>query len=247
MVFGRMAGHSKYKNIMHRKNAQDKKRASLHGRVTREIMVAVRLGGGGDADRNARLRLALLSARAANMTKDAVSRAIARASGENQQGSYQEVRYEAFGAHGVAFIVETATDNRNRTAAELRAIFSKHGGNLGQDGSVSHLFEHMGHVFYSHEQAQGDAVFDVACEVNPQDIEQDDEGCHIITAVDDYHEVVQHCVQSLGAPQSASLVWRPLTEIEVSQETAATLQKCTELLEDNQDVVAVFSNYSLVA
>lgn len=241
-----MAGHSKFKNIMHRKSAQDKKRASLHGRVIREIVVAVRLGGA-DVSANSRLRLALLSARSANLGKDAITRAIKRASGEHQAGQFQEARYEGYGAHGIAFIVETASDNRNRTAAELRMLFSKNGGQLAQEGAVTHFFDHIGLIAYDQLAGSPDELFDIAAGAGAQDVNEEDNMYYVTTALGDFHAVLAALTQKWGEPCEAKLIWHAKNPLAVNQDQAIRLEEFKLMLEDYQDVVAVFSNHQVAA
>jgi len=239
-----MAGHSKFKNIMHRKGAQDKKRASLHGRLIREVSVAVRLGGA-DVSANPRLRLALSHARAANLNKDAIERAISRVSGKGGDSDYQEARYEGFGPLGVAIVIEAQTDNRNRTAAELRAIFNKNGGNLAEQGSVIHGFEHIGLIVFDSKTIDPDQLLEVAAQEGAQDINIQDDQCEVVVSLESFHQVHSALEKAIGTPQQASLVWRPLTQVDISGQAAESLSSLLDQLTDNEDISAVFANYTV--
>src|SRR6266545_4062637 len=200
-----MAGHSKYKNIMYRKGAQDKKRSAMFSKLSREITVAAKMGLP-DPDANARLRAAILAAKAQSMPKDNIQRSIDKASGGDAE-NYEEVRYEGFGPAGVALIVEALTDNRNRTATNMRTIFSRNGGNLGASGSVSHGFERLGLVEYPASAGDSDTVFEVGAE----DVESDEDGHRIWTSVDSLHEVTRALEPLLGEAESAKLAWKSST------------------------------------
>jgi len=239
-----MAGHSQFKNIMYRKGAQDKKRAQQFAKLGREIIVAVK-SGGADPESNPRLRAAVQAARAANMPKDNVERAIKRASGEGQDVNYEEIRYEGYGPGGVAVIVEALTDNRNRTAAEVRTIFSKNGGSLGETNSVSFQFERVGELVYPAGAGDADTLFEAAAEAGAQDVQSGDEG-HVVTcAQEDFSEVRDRLTERFGDPQSAGLVWRPLNTAPLDEEQAQTLFKLIDALDDNDDVQQVAANYDI--
>src|SRR5215216_437970 len=201
-----MAGHSKYKNIMYRKGAQDKKRSALFSKLSREITVAAKMGLP-DPNANPRLRAAVLAARAQSMPKDNIQRAIDKASGGEAE-NYEEIRYEGFGPAGVALIVEALTDNRNRTATNVRTIFSKNGGNLGASGSVSHGFDRTGLIEYPASVGDADKVFEAAIEAGAEDVESDEDGHRIWTSVESLHEVARGLEASLGDPESTKLAWR---------------------------------------
>src|SRR4051812_24049352 len=235
-----MAGHSKFKNIMYRKGAQDKKRSALFSKLSREITVAAKMGLP-DPEANARLRAAVLAARAQSMPKDNIQRAIDKASG-NEAENYEEIRYEGFGPAGVALIVEALTDNRNRTATNMRTIFSKNGGNLGASGSVSHGFERLGLVEYPASAGDADKVFEAAIEAGAEDVESDEEGHRIWTSVDSLHEVTKALEPMVGEAESAKLAWRPQTEAEVRGEQAQQLGRLMEALEEDDDVQTVWGN-----
>ena len=238
-----MAGHSKYKNIMYRKGAQDKKRSSLFSKLSREITVAAKTGLP-DPEANARLRSAVIAARAQSMPKDNIQRAIDKASGSDAE-NYEEIRYEGFGPGGVALIVEALTDNRNRTATNMRTAFSRNGGNLGANGSVSHGFERMGLIEYPASAGDGDKVIEAAIEAGADDVESDEDGHRIWTAQDNLHEVARALEPMLGEGEGAKLAWKPGTEVEVRGEDAATLLKLIDALDEDDDVQTVWGNYDI--
>ncbi len=237
-----MAGHSKFKNIMHRKGAQDKKRAKLFSRLIREITVAAQ---GGLADKNPRLRAAVAAAQAANMPKDTIERAIRRGSGAEEGESYTEIRYEGYGPGGVAIIVETLTDNRNRTAAEMRAAFSKNGGNLAETGSVAHAFARVGSMVFAAAVADADTMFEAALQAGAEDIETSDLGYEIFCNSDAFHAMRDALAAHFGTPESAGLIWRPQSLIEVDEEKAAILLKLMDALDNSDDVQSVAANYDI--
>jgi YebC/PmpR family DNA-binding regulatory protein len=238
-----MAGHSKFKNIMHRKGAQDKKRSNLFSKLSREITVAARMGLP-DPDANARLRAAVLAARAQSMPKDNIQRAIDKASGGDAE-NYEELRYEGFGPGGVSLIVEALTDNRNRTATNMRTIFSKNGGNLGASGSVSHGFDRMGLIEYPASAGSADQMIEAAIEAGADDVESDEEGHEIWTAQESLHEVARALEQSLGPAESTKLAWRPQSPVEVDGDSAEQLVRLIDALEDDDDVQTVWGNYEV--
>jgi len=235
-----MAGHSKFKNIMYRKGAQDKKRSAMFSKLSREITVAAKMGLP-DPDANPRLRAAVLAARAQSMPKDNIQRAIDKASGGDAE-NYEEIRYEGFGPAGVALIVEALTDNRNRTATNVRTIFSKNGGNLGASGSVSHGFERLGLIEYGAAAGDPDTVFEAAIEAGAEDVESDDDGHRIWTSVETLHEVAKALEPLIGESEGAKLAWRPSTEVEVRGDDAASLLKLIDALEEDDDVQTVWGN-----
>jgi YebC/PmpR family DNA-binding regulatory protein len=238
-----MAGHSKYKNIMYRKGAQDKKRSALFSKLSREITVAAKMGLP-DPDANARLRAAVIAARAQSMPKDNIQRSIDKASG-GDAANYEEIRYEGFGPGGVAVIVEALTDNRNRTATNVRTIFSKNGGNLGASGSVSHGFERLGLIEYPASAGDADKVFEAAIEAGAEDVESDEDGHRIWTGIDSLHQVARSLEPMLGEAESAKLAWKPATEVEVRGDDAASLMKLIDGLEEDDDVQTVWGNYDV--
>jgi YebC/PmpR family DNA-binding regulatory protein len=238
-----MAGHSKFKNIMHRKGAQDKKRAAMFSKLSREITVAAKLGLP-DPDMNPRLRLAVNAAKAQSMPKDNIQRAIdkaAQAGGED----YIEMRYEGYGPGGVALIVEALTDNRNRTATNVRTAFSKNGGNLGSEGSVSHGFERRGLIEYSAAAGDEEKVLEAAIEAGADDVESSEDGHTIWTAADALHGVAGELEKVLGAADNVKLAWKPVLTVEADEATAATLMKLIDTLEDDDDVQTVWGNYEI--
>jgi YebC/PmpR family DNA-binding regulatory protein len=235
-----MAGHSKYKNIMYRKGAQDKKRSAMFSKLSREITVAAK-SGLPDPDMNPRLRAAVLAAKAQSMPKDNIQRAIDKASGSDVE-NYEELRYEGFGPAGVALIVEALTDNRNRTATNIRTIFSKNGGNLGASGSVSHGFERLGLIEYPAEAGSGDTVLEAALEAGAEDIESDETGHRIWTQVDDLHSVAKSLEDRLGEPESTRLAWRSQTEVVVRGQEADQLMRLLDSLDEDDDVQTVWGN-----
>jgi len=238
-----MAGHSKFKNIMHRKGAQDKKRSAMFSKLSREITVAAKMGTP-DPDMNPRLRAAVLAAKAQSMPKDNIQRAIDKsATGEGE--NYEEIRYEGFGPGGVSLIVEALTDNRNRTATNVRTIFSKNGGNLGASGSVSHGFARLGLIAYPVSAGDSDSIFEAAIEAGAEDVESDEEGHEIWTAQEDLHEVAKALELSLGEAESVKLAWRPQTPVEVGGEDAGLLVKLIDALEEDDDVQTVWGNYEV--
>ena len=241
-----MAGHSQFKNIMHRKGAQDAKRAKIFTRVGREIMVAVKTGGGPDPDGNPALRSAIQAARAVNMANNRIDRAIKRASGaDGEAENFEEVRYEGYGPGGVALIVETLTDNRNRTAADVRAAFNKFGGSMGETNSVAFMFDRIGAIAYENEEMDEDEVFEAALEAGAENAESN-EGVHdITTAPDDLNTVRDSLEKRFGDPSSAKLAWRPQTLTPVDGDKAETLFKLLEILDEHDDVQTVFGNYDI--
>ena len=237
-----MAGHSKFKNIQHRKGAQDKKRAKIFGRLIKELTVAAR--GGTDPASTPRLRTALAAARAANMRNDNIARVIKKAEGGEGE-FYDEIRYEGYGPGGTALIVEAMTDNKNRTASEVRAAFSKFGGSLGETGSVSFMFDRVGQIIFAAEVADADSMFEAALEAGADNVESDDEGHEITCATEDYNSVVEALEASFGAPAESGLVWKPQNTIDVNEDQAGTLIKLLDTLDDNDDVQNVSSNFDI--
>ena len=238
-----MAGHSKFKNIQHRKGAQDKKRSAQFSKLSREITVAAKMGMP-DPDMNPRLRLAVNAAKAQSMPKDNIQRAIDQAAGGDAE-SYDEMRYEGYGPGGVAIIVEALTDNRNRTATNVRTAFSKNGGNLGASGAVSHGFDRMGLITYPINAGDADSVFEAALEAGAEDVESSEDEHSIWTAMDSLHEVAKALEATLGEAESAKLAWKPQVLVEVDEANAATLLKMIDALEDDDDVQTVWGNYDV--
>ncbi len=236
-----MAGHSQFKNIMYRKGAQDAKRAKMFAKIAREITVATKLGGS-DATANPRLRAALASAREQNMPKDNIERAMAKAIGGDDTAIYEEVRYEGYGPGGVAIIVESLTDNRNRTASEVRSAFSKLGGNLGETGSVSFSFNRVGSLIYPKFVASFDKFFEYAIEVGADNVVEFDEYIQITCAIDSFAIIRDAFVKKFGDPAESGLVWIPNVYAQCPEENKATLIKLIDILEDNDDIQRVFTN-----
>ena len=241
-----MAGHSKFKNIMHRKGAQDKKRSAMFSKLSREITVAAKMGAP-DPDMNPRLRLAVNAAKSQSMPKDNIQRAIDKASAQDGE-NYEEVRYEGYGPGGVALIVEALTDNRNRTATNVRTAFSKNGGNLGASGAVSHGFERVGLIEYKVDAGDEEKILEAAIEAGADDVESDmgEEGGHSIwTSVDALHEVAGELEKSLGEAESVKLAWKPNLTVDMDEKDAGTLLKLVDALDDDDDVQTVWGNYEI--
>jgi YebC/PmpR family DNA-binding regulatory protein len=228
---------------MHRKGAQDKKRSAMFSKLSREITVAAKMGTP-DPDMNPRLRAAVMAAKAQSMPKDNIQRAIDKSS-MGDAADYEELRYEGFGPGGVSLIVEALTDNRNRTATNVRTIFSKNGGNLGASGSVSHGFARLGLITYPVSVGDTDKVFEAAIDAGAEDVESDEEAHQIWTAQEDLHEVAKALEKSLGEPESTKLAWRPQTPVEVGEDEAGTLIKLIDALEDDDDIQTVWGNYEV--
>ena len=239
-----MAGHSQFKNIMHRKGAQDKKRAKQFARLTREIMVAARAGLP-DVDKNPQLRGAVQAARSSNMPKDNIERAIKRAAGGEEGTVYDEIRYEGYAPGGVAVIVEALTDNRNRTASEVRSAFSKYGGSLGETNSVSFMFDRLGVITYPAEVASADEMFEAAVEAGATNVESGEEDHEVTCDPDDFSLVRDALTERFGDPREASLGWKPQTTVEMEEDQARTLLKLLEALDDNDDVQRVAANFEI--
>jgi YebC/PmpR family DNA-binding regulatory protein len=238
-----MAGHSKFKNIMHRKGRADSVRSKLFSKLSREITVAAK-SGLPDPAMNSRLRLAVNNAKAESVPKDNIDRAIKKASGADGE-TYDEIRYEGFGPGGVGVIVEVLTDNRNRAAANVRSIFSKNGGNLGETGSVAFMWDRLGQVTYPASAGDEDKVMEAALEAGAEDVESDEDGHTIYTAFDALNEVAQALEATLGPAKSTRLVWRPKALTPIEGEAVATLMKMIDALEDDDDVQNVYGNYEI--
>jgi YebC/PmpR family DNA-binding regulatory protein len=239
-----MAGHSQFKNIMYRKGAQDKKRAKIFTKIIRELTTAARTGAA-DPAANPRLRAAILAARQANMPKDTVERAIRRGAGGEAEATYDEVRYEGYGPGGVAVIVEALTDNRNRTASEVRAAFTKAGGALGETNSVGFLFDRAGEIAYPAVAASGEEMLEAAIEAGADDIESDAE-THLVSCAPEALNAVRDALeQRFGPAAAARLVWRPKTTAAIGEEAAPVLFRLLETLEDSDDVQNVYANFEV--
>ncbi len=238
-----MAGHSKFKNIMHRKGAQDKKRSASFSKLSREITVAAKMGMP-DPDMNPRLRAAVNAAKAQSVPKDNIQRAIDKAS-KGDAENYEEIRYEGYGPGGVALIVEALTDNRNRTATNVRTAFAKNGGNLGASGAVSHGFERLGLIEYPASAGNEDQVLEAAIEAGADDIESDDDGHAIWTSVEVLHPVSRELEKALGEAVAVKLAWKPGLKVEMNAKDAATLLKLIDILDEDDDVQTVWGNYEI--
>jgi YebC/PmpR family DNA-binding regulatory protein len=239
-----MAGHSQFKNIMHRKGAQDARRGRQFAKIIREITVSARQGLPDPAS-NPRLRAAVIAARQANMPKDTVDRAIKKATGAAGGDDYVEVRYEGYGPAGVAIIVEALTDNRNRTASDVRTAFSKHGGALGETNSVSFLFNRLGVIRYPAAAASADDMLEAAIEAGADNVESDAEWHEVSCAVEDFFVVRDVLEGRFGDPESARLDWRPTTLVTLDTERASSLLKLLDVLEDSDDVQNVYANFDI--
>ncbi len=239
-----MAGHSQWKNIMYRKGAQDAKRAKLFTKLIRELTVAAR-SGLPDPAMNPRLRTAIQAAKAANMPKDTVERAISRGSGAGEGSDWEEIRYEGYGPGGVAVIVEALTDNRNRTAGEVRAAFTKVGGSLGETGSVTFMFDHVGSISYPPEAADAETMLEAAIEAGADDCESSELGHEITCAPERLNDVREALEARLGPPESARIIWKPQNTIQLDEAQAASLFKLLELLDESDDVQSVSANFEV--
>jgi YebC/PmpR family DNA-binding regulatory protein len=238
-----MAGHSQFKNIMHRKGKQDAVRSKMFSKLAREITVAAKTGMP-DVNMNARLRLAVQNAKAQSMPKDNIERAIKKASAADGE-NYEEIRYEGYGPGGVAVIVEALTDNRNRTASSVRSTFSKAGGALGETGSVSFSFDKVGEITYKLAVGDADKVMDAAIEAGAEDVTTDEDGHTIICGFEDMNEVSKTLEAVLGEADSVKAIWRPQNTVPVDEEKAQSLMKLIDTLEDDDDVQNVYSNFEV--
>jgi YebC/PmpR family DNA-binding regulatory protein len=238
-----MAGHSQFKNIMHRKGRQDAQKSKLFGKLAREITVSAKMGLP-DPDMNPRLRAAIIAARAENMPKDNIERAIKKALG-NDGEAYEQIRYEGYGPGGVAVIVEVLTDNRNRTAGEVRASFTKSGGNLAETGAVSFMFDHVGVIEYDAKVATGEAMFEAALEAGADDVVSSDNGHEIYAAQDRFGSVAKALEAKFGEPRKAALVWRPQNTVAVDDEQGEKVIKLIDNLNEQDDVQNVYANFEV--
>ena len=238
-----MAGHSQFKNIMHRKGRQDAAKSKLFGKLAREITVSAKIGIP-DPEMNPRLRAAIIAARAENMPKDNIERAIKKASGGDAE-TYEEIRYEGYGPGGVAVIVEVLTDNRNRTAGEVRATFTKSGGNLAETGAVSFMFDRIGVIEYDAAVAGADAMFEAALEAGAADVVSGENGHEIYAAPDQFGAVAKALEAKFGEPRRATLVWRPQNTVAVNDEQGEKLLKLIESLNEHDDVQNVYANFEV--
>jgi YebC/PmpR family DNA-binding regulatory protein len=238
-----MAGHSQFKNIMHRKGAMDAKRAKIFTKLAREITVAAKLGMP-DPAHNPRLRAAIAAARSESMPKDNIQRAITKATGGDTE-NFEETRYEGYGPGNVALIVEALTDNRNRTAAEMRTLFNKNGGNMGEANSVAFNFQRIGFIHYTPESGGEDQIMEAAIDAGADDVASGDGGHDIYCAPDDLHAVQKQLEETLGEPETARLDWRPTLSVEVDESQADSLMNLLNALDDNDDVQRVAANYEM--
>ncbi len=238
-----MAGHSKWANIQHRKGKQDKLRSKMFSKLAKEITVAAKMGMP-DVDMNPRLRLAVKAAKAVSMPKDVIDRAIKK-SQLGDAADYTEIRYEGYGANGIAIIVEAMTDNLNRTASNVRSYFTKGGGNLGQTGSVSHGFDRVGEISYAASAGSADDVMMAALDAGADDVESDEDGHWIYCSMDSLNEVSDALEKSLGESLESKLIWKPQVVTEVDLETAEKLMKLIDMLEEDDDVQAVTHNFDM--
>jgi YebC/PmpR family DNA-binding regulatory protein len=238
-----MAGHSQFKNIMHRKGRQDAVKSKLFGKLAREITVSAKLGLP-DPAMNARLRAAIIAARAENMSKDSIDRAIKKASG-NDAENYDEIRYEGYGPGGVAVIVEVLTDNRNRTASDVRSYFTKTGGNLAETGAVSFMFDHVGVIEYDAKVASPDAMLEAAIDAGADDVASSENGHEIYASQENFAEVAKALEAKFGDPRKAGLVWKPQNTVPVDDEKGEKLFKLMELLNEHDDVQNVYANFEV--
>jgi len=238
-----MAGHSQFKNIMHKKGRADKARSKLFSKLAREITVSAKLGLP-DPAFNPRLRAAIIAAKVENMPKDNIERAIKKSQGGDSE-NYDEIRYEGYAPGGIAVIVEALTDNRNRTAGEVRAIFTKNGGNLAETGAVSFMFDRVGVVEYEASVASPDAILEAAIEAGAEDVVSDDNGHQVFTTPDDLNEVAKALEAKFGEPRKAALTWKPQNSIAVDDEAGEKILKLIDALDDSDDVQNVYANFEV--
>lgn len=238
-----MAGHSKWANIQHRKGRQDAKRSKMFSKLSKEITVAARMGAP-DPEFNPRLRLAIQAAKAQSMPKDNIERAIKKSTAADE-ANYEEIRYEGFGPGGIGLIVEALTDNRNRAASEVRSTFSKNGGNLGETGSVSFMFDRVGAISYPVEAGDEEAMLEAGIEAGADDVQSSEDNHEIFCAAESLAEVAGALEEKLGEASSAKLIWKPQNTIEISGGPAETLMKLMNALEDCDDVQDVYANFDI--
>jgi YebC/PmpR family DNA-binding regulatory protein len=238
-----MAGHSQFKNIMHKKGRADKARSKLFSKLAREITVSAKLGMP-EPSFNPRLRAAILAAKAENVPKDNIERAIKKSQGGDAE-NYDEIRYEGYAPGGVAVIVEALTDNRNRTAGEMRAIFTKNGGNLAETGAVSFMFDHVGVVEYDAGAASADAMLEAAIEAGAEDVVSNEDGHQIFTTPDSLSDVAKALEAKFGEPRKSALLWKPQNTVSVDDEAGERIIKLIESLDDNDDVQNVYANFEV--
>ncbi len=238
-----MAGHSQFKNIMYRKGAQDAKRAKVFTKIIRELTVAARSNA--DPDANPPLRAAIAVARAGNMPKDKIERAIKRGAGGSDGDALEEIRYEGYGPGGVAILVEALTDNRNRTVSEVRAAFGKHGGSLGETGSVAFMFQRVGSVQFDNAAASAEEMFEAALDAGADDCESSADGHEVISGPEYFNNVREALEAQFGTPRGAGLIWIPDNTVEIDEVNADTLFRLLEVLDDNDDVQRVAANFEV--
>ena len=238
-----MAGHSKFKNIMHRKGRQDAARSKMFSKLSKEITVAAKMGDP-DPDSNPRLRLAVQNAKAQSMPKDNIQRAINK-SQTGDGDNYEEIRYEGYGPAGVAVVVEALTDNRNRSASNVRSYFTKCGGSLGETGSVSFMFDRVGEIVYKPDAGEAEAVLEAAIEAGAEDVQSDESGHTIYAAFEDLNDVAKALEEALGEADSTKIIWKPQNLTPVDADKAQTLMKLIDMLEDDDDVQNVYSNFDV--
>jgi YebC/PmpR family DNA-binding regulatory protein len=238
-----MAGHSQFKNIMHRKGKQDAMKSKIFGKLAREITVAAKLGTP-DPAMNPRLRAAVLAARQENMPRDNIDRAIKKAIGGDSE-NYDEIRYEGYGPGGVAVIVEALTDNRNRAASDIRSYFTKAGGNLGETGSVSFMFDHVGVIVYDADKASADDMLEAAIEGGADDVSSSEHGHEVYASQETFRDVAKALEAKFGEPRKAALIWKPQNNIAVNDETGEKLIKLLDLLNEHDDVQNVYANFEV--
>ena len=239
-----MAGHSKFKNIMHRKGAQDRLRAKLFSRLGREILIATRIGGA-EIDSNIRLRSAINLAKSANMPKDNIARAIKKGEGIDPDSNYEEVRYEGYGPSGAAIIIESLTNNKNRTASEIRTIFNKNGGTLGETGSVSHSFQKLGSITIEKNIAKEEDILNFIVESDSVDFEENQDSFVIFCNLKSYHSLIQKITNKFNSPKSSEIIWKSKININIEKDNVEKLIKLINSLEDNEDVQSVSSNFEI--
>ena len=237
-----MAGHSKFKNIMHRKGAQDARRAKKFARLIKELQVAAR--GSADPQNNPRLRTALSACKSANMPKDNIEKVLKKANSDDQD-NLEEVRYEGYGPGGTAFIVEAVTDNRNRTASEVRASFTKYGGNLGETGSVSYLFKNLGQIIYNFKEDNQEKILENAIELGATDINSSQQKIEILCEVSNFNEIREKLEVKFGIPEQSEIVWLPENFIDLDEEKSISLLKFLDMLDECEDVQNVFGNFNI--
>src|SRR5476651_2407150 len=238
-----MAGHSQFKNIMHRKGKQDKVRSKIFGKLAREITVAAKLGQP-DPAFNPRLRAAILAARAENMPKDNIERAVKKATGADSE-NFDDIRYEGYGPGGVAVIVEALTDNHNRTAGEVRSIFTKSGGNLATTGAVSFMFNHLGVVEYDAKAASADAMLEASIEAGADDVTSNDDGHQVFTTPESLRDVAKALETKFGEPRKSAMLWKPQNTLALDDAAGEKMLNLIELLDENEDVQNVYANFEV--